>query len=210
MRLLVIVPAYNEVESLPLVVQEIEAAGYDYIVIDDGSSDGTSDLPLRMISLKKNYGVGYALQVGYRYALRNGYTHAIQIDGDGQHDVKYVKKMLSAKADVVIGCRDFNVYPVGFFRYMGIRFIRDRIFKKTQQFILDPTSGMRLINRRVMKEFVKNYPRLASEPVSTYRVLCKQMKVREVSVEMRERMYGDSFVNIKSAVKYMLEIVKKI
>lgn len=209
MKVLLIIPAYNEEQNLPNVVSEIK--DFDYIIINDGSTDNTSDLPYNMINLRENHGVGFAMKIGYKYAYLNGYDYAIQIDGDGQHDVKYCDKLIKEleSHDIVIGSRNMKEYrrkdncPL---RQLGIKIIRNRIFENTGVLVPDPTSGMRAVNRKVMKEFINNYPSVAAEPISLFRLIKKGFKVKSVTVKMRKRLKGKSFVNLRSALKYMFSI----
>ena len=114
-KVLLIIPAYNEAENIGRVVENLirNFPQYDYVVVNDGSSDGTGELCMekgyQVLNLPINLGIGGAVQTGYRYALKYGYDIAVQIDGDGQHDVSYVKDVINPlvndEADVVIGSR---------------------------------------------------------------------------------------------------------
>ena len=95
MKKLVIIPAYNEKDSIVNTVKDIKdnAQGFDYIVVNDCSTDNTYDVcvenGLKVINLPLNLGIGGAVQTGYLYAFQNGYDIAVQFDGDGQHDAAH-------------------------------------------------------------------------------------------------------------------------
>lgn len=207
MKVLAIIPAYNEAVNLPKVIDEL--AGFDYIIINDGSTDNTKQLPYNMINLKRNHGVGYAMQVGYKYAYKNGYDYAVQIDGDCQHNPKYIPLFVKAmeNADMVIGSRCVDK-ECGFFRRIGIKQIQRLIKRSTFNDITDPTSGMRMVNRKVMRDFIKDYPKIAAEPISIINAIKDGRVVKEIPVKMRKRAGGKSFVNVKSVTNYMLAIFR--
>ena len=98
LRVLIVIPAYNEEENILDVVRTVEAAGYDYVVINDGSNDDTARIcrenGINFVDLSQNLGIGGAVQTGHLYALQHDYDVDIQIDGDGQHDISYVPRLL--------------------------------------------------------------------------------------------------------------------
>lgn len=218
MKKLVIIPAFNERDSIVSTIADIKenAPEFDYIVINDCSKDDTLQIckqnGIKVLDLPTNLGIGGAVQTGYLYALRNGYDLAVQFDGDGQHDAKYLEQManilLDEQADMVIGSRfiDNEGFQSSGLRRMGIRFfamLSKILFGKQ---ITDATSGMRMCNRKVMEYFEKDYPRDYPEPETVCRLLRKKCKVLEVPVMMRERNAGVSSISMKKSVYYMIKV----
>lgn len=213
MRVLAIIPAYNEQESLLDTVNMVtsECPGIDYLVVDDGSSDGTAQVMrsgcLHGVSLPVNTGLTSGIRTGMKYAYRNGYDAAVQIDADGQHLPRYIAPMAHAmekeKADIVIASRylDGTVRPEGA-RGVGSRLISGLIRQTTGTTITDPTSGMRMYNRRMIKLFAKGFD-VAPEPDTVALVARKGGKVVEVPCTMRERQGGESYLKLGNAIKYM-------
>lgn len=219
---IVIIPAYNESLSIERTVRDIEehAPEFDYVIINDCSSDHTLDVckekHLNVVDLPINLGIGGAVQTGYLYAYLNGYDMAVQFDGDGQHDAKYLNDMAKClekdDLDMVIGSR--FITKEGFqstgARRIGIKYFSVLIRLVTGQTVTDPTSGMRLINRRVMEIYAGDYPKDYPEPESVVAILKRKMKVREVPVIMRERSDGVSSISLKRSVYYMIKVTLAI
>ena len=218
MKRIVIIPAFNESESIAKTVSNIRrfAPDYDIIVVNDCSKDKTLDICRRndipVLDLPVNLGIGGAVQTGYLYALKNDYDIAIQMDGDGQHDARYLSLMeetlVRENADMVIGSR--FIKKEGFqssgIRRVGIgifRFLSGCLFGKP---ITDATSGMRMCNRRTIELFVKDYPRDYPEPESAVSILTKGWKIAEIPVEMRARQGGKSSINFKKSIYYMIKV----
>ena len=219
---LAIVPAYNEQESILRTVEDLQknAPDYDYIVVNDCSKDKTLDRCLdqgvRVVDVPVNLGIGGAVQTGYLYAYRNGYDIAVQFDGDGQHDARFLyemeKVLMENSADMVIGSRFINKegFQSSGMRRFGIHFftrLLQLLFHKT---ITDATSGFRMCNRRTMQLFVKSYPRDYPEPETTARLLRKKWKVIEIPVSMRERKEGVSSISPVKSVYYMIKVTMAI
>ncbi len=217
-NLLIIIPAYNEEESILNTVTEIQrtAPEYDYIIVNDASRDSTAyicrDNNLRYISLPVNLGIGGAVQTGYKYAYKYGYDYAVQIDGDGQHDPLYIsqmlEKMISEQADVCVGSRfiEKEGFQSSGLRRLGIRYFSLLIFLLTGTRVTDPTSGLRIVNRDVLSFFSGDYPSDYPEPSSLVSVLKKQKKVIEIPVIMRDRQGGQSSINLKKSIYYMIKV----
>lgn len=211
-RLLVIIPAYNEEESISSTVDELTSTlpGVDYVVVNDGSKDGTERICLEhgynYMSLPVNSGLTVGFQTGMKYALRNGYDYALQFDADGQHRPEYISKMLdlavAEDADIVIGSRFVNKCKELSARMLGSRIITVAIKLTTGKRVADPTSGMRMFNRKMIERFA-NDDSLNPEPESISYLIKKGAKVREVQVEMRERQAGESYLNIPKSIVYM-------
>ncbi len=218
MKKLVIIPAYNEAESILTTVQDVldHAPGFDYVVVNDCSRDDTIRIcrehHLNVLDLPINLGIGGAIQTGYRYALECGYDMAVQFDGDGQHDAKYLQlladKLESEQLDMVIGSR--FIENKGFqstgLRRFGIQFFKGLIKLLYGETITDATSGMRLCNRRVLEQFSQNYPQDYPEPETVARLLRHGYRVKEVPVVMRERQGGTSSINPAKSVYYMIKV----
>ena len=176
MRVLLIIPAYNEEKNILEVCNVIKNYNnnakqkLDYVVINDGSTDNTlkvlKENDLNHINLINNLGIGGAVQTGYKYAYQNDYDIAIQFDGDGQHDVNYVSNLCSVlqnnEADMCIGTRyldkTVSKFQSTFMRRLGSSIISVLIRILTRTKITDPTSGFRAVNKKVIKEFAFNYP----------------------------------------------------
>lgn len=211
-RLLVIIPAYNEEESISSTVDELTSTlpGVDYVVVNDGSKDGTERICLEhgynYVSLPVNSGLTVGFQTGMKYALRNGYDYALQFDADGQHRPEYISKMLdltvAEDVDIVIGSRFVNKCKEVSARMLGSRIITVAIKLTTGKRVADPTSGMRMFNRKMIERFA-NDDSLNPEPESISYLMKKGAKVREVQVEMRERQAGESYLNIPKSIAYM-------
>lgn len=218
MKKLVIIPAYNESASIKKTVEEIKnkASDFDYVVINDCSTDNTKQIceenNFNIINLPINLGIGGAVQTGYRYAYNNGYDCAVQVDGDGQHDPEFLKKMASyleeKSLDMVIGSRfiEKEGFQSSGARRLGIRYFTMLIKLLTNKVITDPTSGLRMVNRDVMKIFAYDYPKDYPEPESVVAVLRQGKKVEEIPVVMRERSGGVSSISLKKSVYYMIKV----
>jgi glycosyltransferase involved in cell wall biosynthesis len=223
MRVLFVVPAFNEEKALPAVIgevrQEISALGVDgdVLVVDDGSTDRTSEIAhasgARVVRLSRNLGIGGAVQVGLRAALRERFDFAIQIDGDGQHPASEARKLLARVAaqpapDLVVGTRytsgndGFRSTPL---RRFGSFWLRLLLFVVARLRISDPTSGYRLYGPRALDLFEQNYPYDYPEPESLAIAAAARLRVAEVSVTMRERQHGRSSISGLYAPYYMLK-----
>ncbi len=222
MKKIVIIPAYNEISNIRTTVQDIldHAPGFDYVIINDCSQDGTmrfcTEQGMNIINLPVNLGIGGAVQTGYLYAWRNGYDVAVQFDGDGQHDASYLNEMADflqeQQADMVIGSR--YIKKEGFqssgIRQFGIRYFSALIKLLTGKRVTDPTSGMRMVNRDVMKIYSEDYPVDYPEPESVVTILRMGKKVSEIPVIMRERQGGVSSISPRKAVYYMIKVTLAI
>ncbi len=222
MKVLMIVPAYNEELNIKDTISKIIEYNkksnniIDYIVINDGSTDKTKEVceknNYNIINLIHNLGIGGAVQTGYKYALENNYDVAIQFDGDGQHDENYIDKLvdeITKGNDFVIGSRfvsDLSKFKSTGTRRMGIKFLSLLIKICTGKRIYDPTSGFRAANKRVIELFSKNYPTEYPEPESTTSLIRKKYKVSEIPVEMHERKHGTSSIKPLKSIYYMFSV----
>ena len=219
---LIIIPAYNESACIEKTVQDIieHAKGFDYVVINDCSTDDTRKIceknGFNLINLPVNLGIGGAVQTGYLYGYRNGYDMAVQVDGDGQHDPAFLNTMAEylekENLDMVIGSRfiEKKGFQSSGMRRLGIRYFSILIKLLTGTVITDPTSGLRLVNRKVMKEFSENYPKDYPEPETVVAILCRNCRVKEIPVIMRKRMGGVSSISMNKSVYYMVKVTLAI
>ena len=217
-RVLVIIPAYNEALSLPVLIQEIRTAypSFDVLVVDDGSTDETraavSELPVRLISLCSNLGVGGAVQTGLKLACEEDYDIALQVDGDGQHPPAEIGKLLDAMhgqaSDMVLGSRFLR--PDGFqttaSRRLGVRFFSWILSALCGTPITDATSGFRAWNRCAIRLLAKHYPEDYPEVEAILMLHQANLRISEVAVSMRERAMGRSSIGAYEAVTYMIKV----
>ena len=220
MRILIVIPAYNEQENIERVVDDLikNYPQYDYVIVNDGSSDDTRKIcanrKYNFLDLPINVGLAGAIRAGIRYANYHGYDYAVQIDGDGQHEPKYIKDMLekmeTAQADIVIGSRFKEKKKPNSMRMLGSRIISGAIKLTTGgKKIEDVTSGMRLFNKRMIKNFGYNM-HYSPEPDTIAYLLNCGIKIEEIQVEMYERIAGTSYLNLKNSVWYMLKMLFSI
>lgn len=216
MRILVVIPAYNEEESILRVVESVRVAGYDYVVINDGSTDATAEVcaqnGINVVNLPQNLGIGGAVQTGHIYAFEHGYDVDVQMDGDGQHDVSYIPRLIAAiedGSDLVIGSR-FLERGDGFqstrMRRAGIAWIKGCIRRHTGLTITDATSGFRASGARALKLFSRWYPSDYPEPESIVYAHGKGLRVAEVPVVMHERQGGQSSISPLKSIYYMIKV----
>mgnify|MGYP001027422237 FL=1 len=218
MKKLVIIPAYNECGSILKAVEDIRthAPGFDYVVINDCSTDGTLDIcrkyGLNHVNLSVNLGIGGAVQTGYIYARQNDYDLAVQFDGDGQHDAAYLESMAEVLcgtgSDMVIGSRfiEKEGFQSSGLRRVGIRYFSFLIRLLTGKQVTDPTSGMRMVNRDVIRIYAGSYPKDYPEPESVTAILRMKKKVTEIPVVMKEREEGTSSIGGFRSVYYMIKV----
>ena len=222
MKKLVIIPAYNECGSIQRAVDDIRehAPGFDYVVINDCSTDETLDIcrkyGLNHVNLSVNLGIGGAVQTGYIYGCQYGYDMAVQFDGDGQHDGAYLEmmaeKLLETGSDMVIGSRfiEREGFQSSGLRRIGIWYFSMLLLLLTGKRVTDPTSGMRMVNREVMRIYAQNYPKDYPEPESVMAILRMGKKVTEVPVVMKERKEGTSSIGGFRSAYYMIKVTLAI
>lgn len=228
MKVLLIVPAYNEEKTILKTYKDIikynehKKEKYDVIVINDGSKDSTKEIieknNIPHINLIHNLGIGGAVQTGYKYAYENNYDIAIQLDADGQHDVKYVKDIIKPiitdNCDLVIGSRYIDKNASEFkstrARQYGIKIISFIMKLVTKNKIYDTTSGFRACNRKVIKKFSSDYPTEYPEPITTTELLKQGYSIKEVPVSMKERAGGKSSIRSWKNFYYMINVCLSI
>ena len=219
MNLLVLIPAYNEALNIVRTVTSLQenCPGMDFIVINDGSSDATARLCRQegypLLDLPVNLGLAGAFQAGIRYAWQKGFDAALQFDGDGQHEASCIPLLMTAAeetgADVVIGSRFLTRKKPFSARMFGSRMLTEAIRLTTGQKLTDPTSGMRLYNRKVIERIADNI-NYGPEPDTLAYLIRSGVKVSEAQVEMHERMAGTSYLTLGRSMSYMLNMVVSI
>lgn len=221
-RVLIIIPAYNEGERLLQVVESIrqccskQEEPWDYLVVNDGSDDDTESLCARhgicAVHLPINLGIGGAVQTGYRYAWKNHYDIAVQMDGDGQHDARFLKELLepllSQDADIVIGSRFISKegFQSSLLRRAGIRFLSLLIRLCTGIRVYDVTSGFRAVNREFIRIYAEHYPTDYPEPEAIISAVMHRGRIREIPVIMRQRESGASSIRGFRSAYYMVKV----
>lgn len=222
-KVLLVIPAYNEEDNILKTYTKIKNynknsnTNYDVIVINDGSTDKTKkileDNDIPHINLVHNLGIGGAVQTGYKYAYYNNYDIAVQYDGDGQHDVRYVKDIIEPiinnEADLVIGSRfvrKIDTFKSTFARRIGIKVISLFMKIATGKKVYDTTSGFRACSKRIIYDFSMSYPNEYPEPITTAEIIKKKYKVTEIPVEMNEREGGESSIKAWKKIYYMLNV----
>ena len=215
---LLIIPSYNEEKNIERVVGEIKERfpWLDYLVVNDGSTDRTAQIcrekGYHMLNLPVNLGLAGCFQAGMKYAYEKGYPYAIQFDGDGQHRPEYIEKSyekIEEGYDIVIGSRFVECPKGGGMRMLGSRILALAIRLTTGVRISDPTSGMRMFNREMIREFALNL-NYGPEPDTISFLLKQGAKVAEVQVEIGERLAGESYLKPLVAVKYMVRMLISI
>ena len=219
MKCLCIVPAHNEAASLPHLLEEIRGQGCDAVVVDDASRDDTATVAsaagVPVVSLPVNLGIGGAVQTGFMYALRHGYDVVVQVDGDGQHDPRWLPAVMApiaaGRADCVIGSRYLpdapdRAYHTPFVRRVGMHFSTTLLWMATGLRIHDTTSGLRALNRGAFEFFARHYP--TDHPEAEALLLLHQagFRILEVPVTMRSRRQGRSLFTLVRSTLYPFRV----
>lgn len=222
MKVLVIIPAYNEESSIAGVIGEVRSLseGYDIVVVNDGSADRTAEEARRagapVLQLPINLGIGGAMQTGFHYAVRRNYDCAVQVDGDGQHPAKEIPRLVgvvvSGEADVAIGSRflEKQGFQSTLGRRVGIRYFQFLHKLLTRVHVTDSTSGFRVLNRKALELVDRYYPDEYPEAESIVLFALNNLRIREVPVVMRERQGGESSIKRLTGLYYMLKVTLAI
>ncbi len=218
---LLIIPAYNEAENIECVVDELinDYPCYDYVIVTDGSKDGTDRIcderGYNVLHLPVNLGLNGSFRTGMRYAELMGYKYAVQFDGDGQHRPEYISAMV-AKAeetgcDIVLGSRFIGLKnKMGGLRSLGSRLIRFAVRLTTGVDVTDPTCGLRLYDRKMIA-FFSDEGNYAPEPDTISLLIKSGASVAEVPIKVAERESGESlYVDPLNAARYMLKMLISI
>ena len=218
MKTLVIIPCYNEQDSIVRVINNLKdnAPDADYLIVNDCSTDNTEKIlrenGFNYINNPINLGIGGGVQAGYLYAQQNGYDIAVQMDGDGQHDPKYLSKVIAPVADgtfdMAIGSRfiEKEGFQTSFMRRFGINIISAFILILTGKRIKDTTSGFRACNRKLIEFFARNYADDYPEPEAIMACIVNGFSVGEVAVVMEERQGGVSSIRSLKSAYYMIKV----
>ena len=222
-RVLVVVPAYNEEESLGSTIDSIRGAlpGVPIAVISDCSTDGTSRIAAAagadVVDLPCNLGYGGAVQAGFKYALHQGYDFILQMDGDGQHDAisaaALLEPVVGGDADVTIGSRFTGKanYPIPFPRRLGMAVFGSIVTFVTRRRFSDPTSGYQAMNERVLRFFARdNYPSDFPDADTIILLVLAGFRVQEVPVVMQARTAGTSMHSNLKAFYYVAKMMLSI
>lgn len=218
MKVLVVIPAYNEEKSIERVVDNLitNYPEYDYVVINDGSKDDTAAICKRrgyqFVNLPVNLGLAGAFQTGMKYAYENDYDYAIQFDADGQHRPEFIRPIvdkIEEGYDIVIGSRFVEEKKPCSLRMLGSFLISSAIRLTTGVKIKDPTSGMRMFNRSLMKEFALNI-NYGPEPDTVSYLVKNGARVAEVQAHMDERLEGQSYLTLTKSALYMIRMITSI
>lgn len=228
---LIVLPAWNEAEALPSTIEKLQLLPdeYELLVVDDGSTDDTphvarnlirrSRLPLHVVSLSSNSGIGAAVQTGYLFAVRHDrFDYVIQFDADGQHDASYIPTLVSTcesqGLDLCVGSRFSAGVSDGFqstwLRRLGIRFFARLISLLTGADVTDPTSGFRCAGVHAWKAFAERYPDDYPEPDSLFWCARNGLKIGEVPVRMFSRQGGVSSIRSLRTAYYMVKVTLAI
>lgn len=218
MKVLIIIPAYNEAGNIVNFIDTLinDYPQYDYVIINDGSEDNTAKVcaehGYNVVNLPINLGIGGAVQTGYKYALKHGYDMAVQMDGDGQHDPQFLAGMVDIierdEADLVVGSRFVNKegFQSSASRRTGINILSILALIFTGVRLKDITSGYRLVNDRLIRIYANDYPFDYPEPEAMVMASVHGCRIKEYPVVMRERMSGKSSINMKKSVYYMVKV----
>lgn len=220
-RVLVVVPARNEADSIGALIRELkQRTSADILVVNDASADGTEGIVraagVPLVSLPVNLGIGGAVQAGFRYALENRYDVAVQADGDGQHDPAYiealVRPILQDQADVVIGSRFLQKagFRSSFKRRLGIRGLQALTRLLTGRTFTDSTSGFRAYDSRAIAFLAENYAVDFPEPEAIVALLKRGFRILEAPVVMRGRKAGASSISGWKSVYYLYKVVVSV
>ncbi len=219
---LAIVPAHNEAGAVGPTVAEIRrwAPGFDVLVVDDGSTDATAtqarEAGAKVLALPFNLGIGGAMQAGYLYAHEHKYDLAVQIDGDGQHDPRFVKDLLSRlesdpELNMVTGSRfldrEGDGYRSSAARRVGIRVFSSVVSRITGRRVTDPTSGFRMTDRRGIELFARDYTHDYPEIEAILVMHAHRLNSCEIPVVMRARTSGSSAISSGQSVYYMVKVL---
>ncbi len=221
-RYLAIVPAHNEAGAITSTVEEIHglAPDFDVLVVDDGSTDTTAaraeSAGAKVVRLPFNLGIGGAVQTGYLYAQGHGYEVAVQIDGDGQHDPRYIRDLLrrlqsDSELNMVTGSRFLDSNDRGHRssapRRVGITIFARLVSIITGRRVTDPTSGLRMTNRVGIELFARDYPHDYPEVEAILMMHAHRLNSCEIPVLMRPRTSGESAISSSQPVYYMIKVL---
>ncbi len=218
MKVLVIIPCYNEEENLEAVVNSLQEAApeVDYLVVNDCSTDASEEICRKngysYLSLPVNLGIGGGVQSGYLYAAQNGYDITVQMDGDGQHDPAYLHAVVAPVAagelDMCIGSRFISRegFQTSLMRRLGIRLLSGLAHLLCGKKVRDVTSGFRACGKALTAYYAENYAQDYPEPEAIISAVLEGYRVGEIAVVMRERLGGVSSISPLRSAYYMVKV----
>lgn len=218
MKILVIIPCYNEQDNIEKVVARLKeyAPDADYLIVNDCSTDSSAKIcranGYSFIDLPINLGIGGGVQSGYLYAVENDYDITVQMDGDGQHNPKYLYDVIApvekGEADMCIGSRFIKKdgFQTSFMRRLGINILSAIIRVLTGVRVLDVTSGFRACNRDLTEYFSRHYAQDYPEPEAIMSAVLNGYRVLEAPVVMEERQGGVSSISPLKSAYYMIKV----
>lgn len=217
MKTLIIIPAFNEEKNIPQLIENIMKLGFDYLVINDCSTDNSkkvlNDLNIKHLDLPINLGLASVTQVGFMYAVEHEYDALVVVDGDGQHPPKYINYLIDKMNegyDYVIGSRFVAENKPYSLRMLGSRLICLSIYLKTGRKVTDPTSGMRAMGLKVFRDFSTDF-NFVAEPDALVYIIKSKYRVAEIQVDMENRAEGESyFANPIKSIKFMINVILSI
>jgi glycosyltransferase involved in cell wall biosynthesis len=220
---LVFVPAWNEEDSLPAVLDALHTAlpGVDVLVVDDGSTDRTvvvaRALGAEVQSLGSNLGLRFGIAAGYRYALEHGYAYCGRVDADGQHPPRELARLLAmvrdGDCDVAVGSRFVAGDGYSAYRYLAspARRFGTAVLRRAMKVALgrpfgDATSGLYAVNALALPLLAETYTSGAPEVEALVRIADAGLRLEEVPVTMEARASGESKLRGSKAVKLVLTV----
>lgn len=232
-KTLLVLPAFNEEEALPKTIASLQNLpdGYEILIVNDGSRDrtgavadsltstGASRVPIHVVHLPINSGIGVAVQTGYRFAaVRGAYRYVIQFDSDGQHPAESIGQLVERcekdGLDFCVGSRFLDPATGGFkstaLRRVGIRFFSWLIGFLSGVRVTDPTSGFRCAGPAAWRRFADHYPEDYPEPESLFWCARNRLKIAEIPVTMLDRQGGVSSIKLHRAVYYTIKVALAI
>jgi glycosyltransferase involved in cell wall biosynthesis len=223
MKILALIPAYNEEKTIRGVIEETQKflPEADILVLNDGSTDNTKTILSQhtdIIALHHPYnmGIGGAVWTGFNYFAKNDYDYLVRIDGDGQHPPSLAKMvlepLLKKEADLVIGSRFIKRegYLSSLGRRGGIKLLNILTDFLLKEKITDNTSGFRAYNRKAVCLLVEDYPFDYPEPIESYLLSRNGLKIKELSVKMRQREGGVTSIGLLHSYYYLIKVLLTI
>jgi glycosyltransferase involved in cell wall biosynthesis len=224
---LVFIPAWNEAQNLPAVLEElqVELPDVDVLVVDDGSTDGTADAArargAEVLSFGENRGLQSAIAAGYGWAREHEYRYCGRIDADGQHPAHELRRLLERVwadgCDVAVGSRFVadeghaaNRYQPSPERALGTAGLRRLMELRLERPIGDATSGLYAVNEKAIPLLAEPYSSGAPEVEGLIRIVEAGLRLDEVPVDMRERASGESKIRGIVSVKLVLTVLLTI
>jgi len=220
----VFIPAWNEEENLPAVLEDLKAElpAVDVLVVDDGSTDATADVArdhgAEVLSLGSNKGLPVGIATGYRWALEHGYAFCGRVDADGQHRPEELARLLSlvreGSCDVAVGSRFVSGEGYEPYRYRpeGVRRLGTALLRRAMRPVLgrpfgDATSGLYAVNAAALPILAAPFSTEAPEVEALIRLGDAGLRVEEVPVDMEPRAGGESKLRGRKALKVVLTVV---